>query len=323
MQKTQRYRKESKMADNLNNAFSSAGEYFVVPSFVLARLGSASAAELKVALYFSSNPASTAADCAGALSLKTSEVDKALAFWRGAGDVGSVSRPAETNTVQSVPSCPDYDGKTLADIMARDASLQAIIDDCQKLIGKSFTPHEVEIVVGCLYDWLSLTPEYILSLTSYCCGKGKKSVRYVEKTALSLVGEGIDDFPKLENYIAEQEKKNRAEYKLRKLFGFGDRALTASEKKHFDLFCETEFPLCEYAYEKMIKNIGTVRLAYMSKIVRSWKEKGIDTLDKAKLEEQGSSKVTDIFSSESFEFDDFLSAAIKKGAKKKGKDDGK
>ncbi len=310
------------MAEN-NNAFSFAGDFFVVPSFVTARLGSATANELKVALYFCANQSRTVYDCAAYLGISAKEVESALSFWRGASDT-AVPKPTETPVpAPKSSSRPDYDGETLAKLISKDRSLAAIMDDCQKLIGKSFTPHDTEIFVGCLYDWLSLSPEYILSLTSYCCERGKKNVRYIEKTALSLVEEGIDDFSKLEAYIAEAEKKNRAEYKLRKLFGFGDRALTASEKKHFSLFAETEFSLCEYAYEKMIQNIGSVRLAYMSKIIQSWKEKGIDTIEKAKQEEQGTAKVSDVFSSESFEFEDFLSAAIKKGAKKKGKENGK
>jgi hypothetical protein len=306
-----------------NNAFSSVGDFFIVPSFVMARANSANINELKVALYFSANRNATVFDCAAALGIDSKEVETALAFWRGAADVGTQSVSATDSPSVRLPSAPDYDGKTLAGIIEKDPSLRAIMDDCQKLIGKTFTPHDTEIFVGCLYDWLSLSPEYILSLTSYCCERGKKNVRYIEKTALSLVEEGIDDFAKLEAFIAEAEKENHAEYKLRKLFGFGDRALTASEKKHFALFTDTDFALCEYAYEKMIKNIGTVRLAYMSKIIQSWKEKGVLTLEAAKKEDQTSPKVTDVFSSESFEFDDFLSAAIKKGAKKKGKEDGK
>ena len=305
-----------------DNAFSSVGDYFIVPSFVAARLTSASVNELKVALYFSANKNGTVYDCAASLGVSASEVEKALAFWRGASD-GAFAVAPSPSPAPAVTSRPDYDGKTLAEILTSNPPLSAIRDDCQKLLGKTFTPHDTEIFVGCLYDWLSLSPEYILSLTSYCCEKGKKNVRYIEKTALSLVEEGVDDFAKLEAYIAEAEKKNRKEYKLRKLFGFGDRALTAAEKKHFSLFTEFELPLVEFAYEKMIKNIGSVRLAYMSKIVQSWKEKGIDTLEKAKAGEQTSAKVSDVFSSDSFEFDDFLSAAIKKGAKKKGKEDGK
>lgn len=309
------------MAENATNAFSSVGEYFVVPSFVAARLKSASQNELKTALYFSANPEGTVSDCAAFLNLSAKEVETALAFWRGASNTETLKPAVEP--APKFSACPDYDGKTLAAIISGNQSLSQIMSECQKLIGKTFTPHDTEIFVGCLYDWLSLSPEYILSLTSYCCGKGKKNVRYIEKTAISLVEDGIDDYSKLEAFIADAEKKNRVEYKLRKLFGFGDRTLTASEKKHFSLFCETDFALCEYAYEKMIKNIGTVRLAYMSKIIQSWKEKGIDSIEKAKQEEQGSAKTADVFSSESFEFEDFLSAAIKKGAKKKGKEDGK
>lgn len=310
------------MAEN-NNIFSFAGDFFVVPSFVTARSKAASANELRVALYFCANAGRTAYDCAGYLGISSKEVESALSFWRGAADAAFQTPEVMPTPDTKLPSRPDYDGETLAGILKKNPSLNAIMDDCQKLLGKSFTPHDTEIFVGCLHDWLSLSPEYILSLTSYCCEKGKKNVRYIEKTALSLVEEGIDDFSKLEKYIAEAEKKNRKEYKLRKLFGFGDRTLTSAEKKHFALYSETEFPLCEYAYEKMIQNIGSVRLAYMSKIVQSWKEKGIDTVEKAKKEEQGGMKANDVFSSESFEFEDFLSAAIKKGAKKKGKEDGK
>lgn len=308
--------------EDKTNVFSFVGDFFVVPSFVSSKLSIANEIEIKTALFFCANKGLGVTDCANSLGVTKAQIENALSFWRGAG----IELPQKSETkpeVQSrIKSAPDYDGKTLADLIASDKKLPSIIEECQKLIGKSFTPHDTEIFVGVLYDWLGLSPEYILTLTSYCCEKGKKNVRYIEKTALSLVEDGVDDFSKLESFIGQAEKKNRAEYKLRKLFGFGDRALTAAEKKHFSTFCEVNFPLLEYAYEIMIKNIGTVRLAYMSKILNSWKDKGVDSVAKAKAEDK-KAESRDLFTNESFDFDDFLSAAIKKGSKKKGKEDGK
>ena len=313
------------MEDKIN-AFSFVGDFFVVPSFVASKLDSANEIEIKTALFFCANKGLGVTDCANSLGVTKAQIENALSFWRGAGiGLNQKSEPkseVQTKVQTGVGSAPDYDGKTLADLIASDKKLPSIMEECQKLIGKSFTPHDTEIFVGVLYDWLGLSPEYILTLTSYCCEKGKKNVRYIEKTALSLVEEGVDSFSKLESFIGQAEKKSRAEYKLRKLFGFGDRALTAAEKRHFSSFCEVNFPLLEYAYEIMIKNIGTVRLGYMSKILNSWKDKGIDSVAKAKAEDK-KAESGDLFKNESFDFDDFLSAAIKKGAKKKGKEDGK
>lgn len=308
------------MGEVEKNIFSKVGNFFVVPSVVAAKLSVANATELKVALYFCAHPNASAMDAAGFLSLQKKEVDEALSFWRGAESTQPDTKPA---ALGKIGDAPEYDGKTLAKIVGSDAGFAAILDECQRLLQKTFTSHDTEVYVGCLYDFLGLSPEYILELTSFCCGNGKRNVRYIEKTAFSLCEEGIDDIAKLEAYIKNAEKNTKKEYRLRKLFGFGERALTASEKKIFAKLYDVPFELCEEAYEQMIKNIGEVKLNYLMKIIENWNEKGIKTKDDAIKESSGKEKKIkspDSFSTKSFEFDDFLNAAIKNGTKKKGQD---
>lgn len=314
---------------DINGIFSQAAAYFVVPRVVSERLSAASEAEVKVAVYMCANPSATPDEAARALSVDKAKVDSALAFWRGAG---AVSAEPEAGTYipqrRLMGDPPAYSGSQLADIVKSSKTLPSVLNECQRLLQKTFTSHDTEIYIGCLYDFLGLSPEYILMLTSYCCQMGKKNVRYIEKTAFSLTEQGIDDCEKLECYISDSEKKAKAEYKLRKLFGFGDRALTAAEKKHFDRFSSYPMDMVKYAYGQMINNIGKVKLAYIAKIMDSWDEKGIKTLARAESEAEkrastvrssvGSDKKKGVaYESDSYNFDEFLSAAIKNGTKKK------
>ncbi len=293
-----------------------------MPYQVAENLNNASETEIKLALFFCANRDAGLSDAAAALGISKNDAEAANAFWRGALSSAGSPVKAEKTYSRKTGDAPDYSGAQLAEILTNGKGLAGIMDECQRLLCKTFTAHDTEVYVGCLYDWLGLSPEYILLLTSYCCDHGKKNVRYIEKTAISLHDEGIDNYEKLELYIADAEKRGMSEYRLRKLFGFGERALTASEKKHFAKFEQTPFELVECAYGQMIKNIGEVKLGYLAKILDNWSEKGIKTVGEAQNESMRKSESSEgAFSQKSFEFDDFLSAAIKSGTKKKGKKD--
>ena len=301
------------------SVFTGAEGYFLMPRCVYDVLSYANETELRVAVYMSANPNSDIKTAAEAIGVTEADVLEALAFFRGASKTKKTKKAvvSEEKTAR-LGTPPDYSGSQLAEITKRSAELSPILNECQQLLGKTFTSHDTEVYIGVLFDFLGLSPEYILMLTSYCCGLGKKNVRYVEKTAFSLTEQGVDSCERLERYIADSEKKNKLEYKLRKLFGFGERALTATEKKHFAKFFELPFDMVEYAYEQMIKNIGEVKLGYMSKIIDSWREKGIKTKAQAMAQKAPQKKSGNAgFENESFDFDDFLSVAIKNGTKKK------
>ena len=53
-----------------------------------------------------------------------------------------------------------------------------------------FSTAEINILVG-MVDFLALDGDYIMLLCQHCVDDGKRTMRYVEKTALALVDQGV------------------------------------------------------------------------------------------------------------------------------------
>ena len=177
----------------------------------------------------------------GKLGLSARELDAALAFWRGTGilalEDGEGNAPvaaAKTNAVApkviADKGLPAYSSEELSGVLERRGELAALINECQRVFGKIFNTGEVATIAG-LVDYLGLDGEYILLLLAHCVRMEKKSLRYVEKTAISLHDEGVLSAAALEERLHRIEQMASAEGRIRTMFGISSRALTTKEKK--------------------------------------------------------------------------------------------
>ncbi len=209
--------------------------------------------------------------------------------------------------------------------------LKHLIEECQYICGKIFTPTDISKLVSLKKD-LGYDGETITLLFFYFSEKldadGKKaSVGYIEKSAYGLYNQGIKTLPDLQKYIKDTETKNSLAYKFRRLFGMGERAITSKEKKFFDKWSiewETPFELIEYAYEITVDKTGKAGLEYMSKILSDWHTAGITTVsaaEKSSKEFKSSDKYKKKFtektdeteeSKSSFNTDEFFEKALKR-----------
>ncbi len=270
-----------------------------------------------------------------------SEVINALQFWRGAGVIfqSGKNNPAPNKAVsddsqknQSVNKAlqrndiPIYSGKEIEDIFEKHSELRLLIDECQRLAGKVFNPHEMNKIVS-LYDYLGLSAEFILSVFNYCAKKNKTTVHYIEKTAFNLYNEGIDTDEKLEEYLKNKEIFDSNAGKIRKVFGIGQRALTKKEEEMIKKWTEVwkfDIEMIEYAYELTVNSTSTPSMPYAAKILENWYKAGYTTLDEAKEAsfEFKKSKNNDNnhgFVEHTFDTDEFFEIALKRSYENIGK----
>ena len=225
---------------------------FVLPCAVLSAMDKASAQDVRILLELAADPVAQI-DLAAASktltkkhSFKKKDINMALSFWRGAGvlvtedgDLPTVSQaqptvqptaPTVTPTVIAENSLPVYTTEELSTVLERREGLRHLIDDCQQVFGKIFSQSEISIIAG-LADYLGLDGEYILLLLTHCRAMEKKSLRYVEKMAITLHDEGIQDPRDLEQRLSHIEMMAKASGKVRAMFGNTSRSLTSREKK--------------------------------------------------------------------------------------------
>ena len=158
-----------------------------------------------------------------------------------------------------------------------DGKLAPLIDACQQISGKVYSTSETAVIAG-LSDELCLDGEYILTLLKWCVQNGKKSLRYIEKTAFSLTDEGISTPDALNAYIARREASATAEGRLRKMFGISDRALTKNEEKCFARWCvDWGFSdgVIGLAYDLTVEATGKAAVNYADKILEEWHAAGV------------------------------------------------
>ena len=263
-----------------------------------------------------------------ALSEKTgvtrSQIDEAIGFWQEKGvlvlqkhevteekTVPTEEKP-ETPHLESAAQLPHYNTDEAANFLHRNPDTRFLIDCCQQELGKIFNTSESEIIIG-LLDYLSLDPEYVLLLCSHFGKKGRRSLRYIEKAAISLHDKGILTYEQLELHLKQSDAAESAETELRELFGVGRRALTKKEKEAFFRWTgEWELPVSviTMAFEIAVNRTGKPDISYTNAILTRWQGEGLRTPEDVARYEESHRPVKDTDSS--FNAEDFFESALER-----------
>lgn len=277
--------------------FSYADGAMTVPTALAAAAEKATKKDLRVLLTLAADPLS-AIDLAAAkkaaaaqLGLSDADVDSALAFWRGAGVIAPEKEETPKPAAQAAPPAkpalreekglPHYTTEELSGLLERRRDLAHLIDACQQTFGKLFNTAEVNIIAG-MTDYLGLDGEYILLLLSHCARMGKKSLRYAEKTAISLYDDGVQDAASLEERLRRIEQMSEAIGKIRAMFGISARDLTSKEKAMVENWvCGFRFDeaVLRRAYEVTVDSTGKASLPYANSILERWNAEGLRTVE--------------------------------------------
>ncbi len=308
---------------------------FIVPSSVTEHLGSATGGELAVLLYVLSKDNFTYKDGASAVGISEKAFKEAIERWVERGVIvrdGTAEEVVLTDHVSDkklkhvkrTASLPAYTTEETANFLETNAGTAEIIDSCENIIGKIFTTAETNIVIGML-DHLSLSGDYIMLLFAHAAKIDKKSVRYVEKLALSFVDRDITRYTELEAELAALELTEDTLKFIRKLFGIGRRVFTEKERTMVKKWC-VNFSygneIIEKAYEITANSTGGASLSYANAILENWHNAELKTLDEInKYSEEFNGKKTAASKDKtkssnsfapSFDGDEFFESALKR-----------
>lgn len=258
---------------------------------------------------------SGADELASLLGCDRAALDAALSFWRGAG---VLLTSKEATTIKNPKSrrrsgVPTYTGEELARII-EDEKLSSLIDEIQKIFGRTFNPTEANTVVA-LMRFLNLDETYIMLLCNYCAEVGKPSIRYLETTAYSLYDDGITDAESLDAYIRERAELSSFTGKVRSIIGIGGRALSASEKAMFEKwkneFCYSP-DIIRLAYDITVDKTGKYTSRYLDRVLTNWNSSGLRTIEEITAYNENGTGRPKQETDSSFETDDFFGAALRR-----------
>ena len=228
------------------------------------------------------------------LDMLESDVLQAFSYWKGVGmiieDGGVIEFLSKPQTEEFFPVIeqpvhqefnnqkkPSYDSIEVAKHIATNEALSEMVQVAQELLAKTLSASELETLFW-LNDELGFSPEAILLILDYCISMDKRSMKYIEKVAISWHEKGIVSTDSIMEHISSEEEKNTTAYKLRKAMGIADRPVTAPEEAFLSKWCD-EFQIPEdmiiLAYEQCLLNTSKLSFPYMDKIIERWHGQGI------------------------------------------------
>lgn len=300
--------------------------------------------DLKVLLLIASSEKYREGNCISAiadmLSAEEEEVSASVAFWRGTGILTSAeieettvkktertekaekekhestkeqSSRQETPKRARVSDLPQYTSAELNELLARHSQVVGLIDECQNILGKIFTAADIKVIMG-LVDYFGLDNDYIILLMHFAAKNEQKSLRYIEKLAVSCLDDGYTDARSLENELRAREARASFEGKIRSIFGIGTRKFNSKEKACISKW-SSDFgygtDIIEKAYDITINATSKPSIPYAHAILERWYTNGVRTLEDAEAAiAQRESERTEEGSS--FNIDDFFNAAIER-----------
>ena len=220
-----------------------------------------------------------------ALELDYADIAAAVKYWKGAGVLGTA--PAKNEAMGAEPSkapvrrcgVESYTTDELVAVLERE-DRSGFIDAAQIALGRIFNKNEVAKLIG-IADQLGLEEEAVLAILSYCSRIGKGSLSYAEKVAITFCDDEIFTSDEVHARIDALERRNDAIEKIRSLYGFGGRALSATEKKIFTSWVEElafDFEIIRRAYDITVDSTQSAAPKYTNAILKTWHEKGLRTL---------------------------------------------
>lgn len=264
---------------------------------------------------------------AAELGCEESDVECSLSFWNGAGvlSIDGVAEKkknapkAEKSAEENIPKrakvteIPQYTSTELNALLEKHTGVVGLIDECQNVLGKIFTASDIKVIMA-LVDYLGLDNDYILVLMHHCARKEIKSIRYIEKMAVSCLDEGLTEAKVLQEALYAREERNEIESKIKSIFGLGSRKLTSKEQKQVETWItgfKYELDVIEKAYEITVNATNKPSIHYANAILEKWHAEGIRTIADAEthLAKREEEKAVD---SSSFNVDDFFDAALKR-----------
>ena len=231
------------------------------------------------------------ADIAKRLGLIESDVINAIKYWNKKGILSGTGENIIIKKSADEELSPENDKKSIDDIASIIDGNPTLADLCaiaQETLGKTLANNDIETLYW-FYDQLGFSPEVISMLLEYCVSMDKRSMKYIEKVAITWHENNIITMEEAQAYITRASKKDEFTASLRKLFGINDRNLSKTESLYLETWRD-EFrmnaDMVGLAYEYCIMAIGKLSFPYINTILKRWAEQGILTIPDAERDHE-------------------------------------
>ena len=228
---------------------------------------------------------------AAMLSVPVSQVEDALLYWCKAGVFASKEAAAVTQVKPIEPVITKSAKPTRADVAERglqDPKVRFLMQEAQRYFGHSLKSTESTTLLW-LYDDQGMDISVIMMLLQYALSENKLNIRFIEKTALCWIENGVQTVLDAEKQIAAAARCKTAWHIVQKAFGIESRQPSAKELSLSDLWLNewqlsTEMLKC--AYDICIDTKSKFAMPYVAKILENWHKEGYKTPDDIKKSQE-------------------------------------
>ena len=195
---------------------------------------------------------------------------------------------------------PAYSEQDVLTAMDTDMDFHMLYEEVQRLLGRPLNTEELKILLG-FVRYLGLPGEVISVMGTFCRDRARQkgslrnpSLRAIEKEAYHWAESGIDTLEEAAAYIHSWNQRNSRLAHLMGLLQIRGRSLTAAEERYATAWLGMGFEdgVITMAYEKTCLNTGGLSWPYMNKILTSWKNAGLLTVQQVKTGDRKTSSPT-------------------------------
>ena len=176
---------------------------------------------------------------------------------------------------------PSYSPSELDSFGSRN-EVKQLIFATEQYLSRTLSPSDMKTMLF-IYDELGFSTDLLEFLIEYCVGKGKTTTRYIEQTAIGWAEDGVKTVQDAKEHVRSFGTNDY--FTVLKAFGITDRKPVEFEIEYVDKW------LNEYGYEmdiileaaaRTIKAIAKPSFPYTDKILKSWFEDGVKSVDETR-----------------------------------------
>ena len=183
---------------------------------------------------------------------------------------------------------PQYTAEDIASRMLSDEPMQTVRREAEQLYGRKLTTPEMNMLLG-LRDYLGLPADVLMELIHYVFQEyraerghaGTPTMRRIEKEAYAWADQEIHTTAQAEEYLQRRQARRELAQQVLQVLQIQDRAPSRTERGYITSWLDMGFG-CDAiaeAYDRTVVATGARKWAYLNRILMSWHEKGLHTLD--------------------------------------------
>jgi hypothetical protein len=223
-----------------------------------------------------------------ALGWSGERTQRAFSLLNRAGFLGGAAEVAKPAATVMEDNPPDYSAEEITQELKSGSSFPALVEDVENRLGRLLSNIDLKILYG-LYDHLSLPPEVISLLVTYCIedcqrqsGPGRMPrLRQIEKEAYSWHRQGADTVERADQHLKALSRRRSSQGQILSALGISGRSPVPSERRYIDEWLDMGFgpEAVSIAYDRTVLKTGGLKWPYMNSILKSWHQKGLHTPD--------------------------------------------